>query len=87
MAFDFAIPKANYKADAIRGLDGELIHTLKKVRPARRKTKLGALNRRHISEGEETRKTGEFLNGRQVVARYEHTYHATEGWRSRRVPA
>ena len=69
--FKYAIPAAKYKPDAIRATDGTLIPTLKKIRPARRLTKLGQTNRRIISVRVE--------NG------VEYSYHATKGWRTRSV--
>lgn len=71
MAFKFEIPAAKYKPDAIRATDGTMIHTLKKIRPLRRKTRLGKMNRRHLIVRIEDGK--------------EYTYHATKGWRTRRA--
>jgi len=59
----------------------------RKVRPARRKVALGKMNRRIVLEKTRTRFTDEIdSNGDFVLAKYERSYHATKGWRQRRVP-
>jgi hypothetical protein len=70
--FNFAVPRASSKSD------GE------KVRPMPRRT-VGHLNRRIIFETEEVLPTNEILQGKRIIGKYEHSYHATKGWRTRRV--
>lgn len=70
--FNFAIPRATFKPDAIRGTDGNLIHTLKRIRPCRRKTSLGSIKRRIIVR-------------KKMPDGSEYEYHATKGWRSFRA--
>jgi hypothetical protein len=73
MAFDYAIPKSTWAPTAppLRGPDGQIVPTFKKVRTCPRSKSLGDRNRRHIKV--------------TVHDGVEYTYHATKGWRARKV--
>jgi len=57
----------------------------KKIRPASRLKTLGRMNRRIVLEDTTAKPVFNSKLGRSVIATYEHSYHATKGWRTRRV--
>lgn len=73
MKFNYAIPKSKWKPKSppLRGPDGLIVPTFEKVRTCPRNKSLGHRNRRHIKVVVD--------NG------MEHTYHATKGWKARKL--
>jgi hypothetical protein len=56
----------------------------RKIAPASRRTTHGALNRRIIREVV-TKEHTVTMSSQPTKAEYEYSYHATKGWRRRRV--